>query len=53
MYKIIFISKDNQKFEFTSREEKEEKAIEKGFQKIEELGYSNYKYKVTEIKRIR
>jgi hypothetical protein len=46
---VILISKDGHSFEFQTNEKNKEKAIEKAFKKIEELGYNIYDYQLKDI----
>jgi len=47
---ITYISKDNQKFIFTTSEMNKKKAIQKGYDKLKELNYDHYCYVFKSVK---
>ena len=49
MIKVILISKDGQKFEFCSREKSRDTAIEKAYDRLDELNYDSYGYQLHSV----
>lgn len=51
-YRINLISRDNQKFQYECWGESEDDAREKALQRIVDIWYDMYEYKVTSIKML-
>ena len=49
MFKVTFLSEDGHKFLFESDEKSQEKAVEKGYDKIKELYYDTYGYSLYSV----
>ena len=53
LFEVTLKSKDNNSFLFTTEADTEELANEKAINRIEELGWDNFSYKIFRTKRIK